>query len=158
MSDAPIYDYNMIDDDFMLPAVAGAYLLDHEQGRGRAKAFLARRMPNGEAVGAALRCDDGRVFSGANIEVASFPEGWCAETTALGHYIMGGGGKITEIAVIAERMPKVTPCGGCRQRLAEFARPETKLHLCDANGVVRSNMTFREIIEMKTRKRRAAEW
>ena len=50
-------------------------------------------------VGAALRCDDGRVFSGANIEVASYPEGWCAETTALGHYIMGGGGKITEIAV-----------------------------------------------------------
>ncbi len=57
-------------------------------------------------------------FSGANIEVASYPEGWCAETTALGHYIMGGGGKITEVAVIAERMAKVTPCGGCRQRLA----------------------------------------
>ena len=52
-------------------------------------------------VGAALRCDDGRVFTGANIEVASYPEGWCAETTALGHYIMAGGGKITEIAVVA---------------------------------------------------------
>jgi len=54
VSDAPIYDYNMIDDDFMLAPVAGAYLLDHEQGRGRAKAFLARRMSNGETVGAAL--------------------------------------------------------------------------------------------------------
>ena len=54
VSDAPIYDYNMIDDDFMLAPVAGAYLLDHEQGRGRAKAFLARRMPNGESAGAAL--------------------------------------------------------------------------------------------------------
>ena len=53
-SDAPIFDYNMIDDDFMLAPVAGAYLLDHEHGRARAKAFLARRMPNGEAVGAAL--------------------------------------------------------------------------------------------------------
>jgi hypothetical protein len=53
-SDAPIYDYNMIDDDFMLAPVAGAYLLDHGQGRARAKAFLARRMPNGEVVGAAL--------------------------------------------------------------------------------------------------------
>jgi hypothetical protein len=53
-SDAPIYDYNMIDDDFMLAPVAGAYLLDHEQGRARAKTFLARRMPNGETVGAAL--------------------------------------------------------------------------------------------------------
>ncbi len=54
VSDAPIYDYNMIDDDFMLAPVAGAYLLDHRQGRARAKAFLARRMSNGETVGAAL--------------------------------------------------------------------------------------------------------
>ncbi len=87
-------------------------------------------------VGAALRCDDGRVVAGANIEVAAYPEGWCAETTALGHYIMAGGGAITEIAVVAERMARITPCGGCRQRLAEFARPDTKLHLCDASGVV----------------------
>ena len=49
---------------------------------------------------------------------------------------MGGGGKISEIAVIAERMRKVTPCGGCRQRLAEFAGPDAKLHLCDQSGVV----------------------
>ena len=86
-------------------------------------------------VGAALRTEDGRVFTGANIEVASYPEGWCAETTALGHYIMGGGGKIVEIAVLAERMAKCSPCGGCRQRLAEFCRPETKLYLCDNAGV-----------------------
>ncbi|MDP3895781.1 MAG: cytidine deaminase [Mesorhizobium sp.] len=87
-------------------------------------------------VGAALRTADGRVFAGANVEIASFPEGWCAETTALGHYIMAGGGEISEIAVVAARMDKVTPCGGCRQRLAEFTRPSTKVHLCDANGVV----------------------
>ncbi|RJG46777.1 cytidine deaminase [Mesorhizobium sp. DCY119] len=87
-------------------------------------------------VGAALRTEDGRVFSGCNIEVASYPEGWCAETTALGHYIMGGGGKITEIAVVAERMDRITPCGGCRQRLAEFADANTKLFLCDQTGVV----------------------
>ena len=87
-------------------------------------------------VGAAIRTRDGKVFTGANIEIASYPEGWCAETTALGHYIMGGGGRITEVAVIAERMAKVTPCGGCRQRLAEFTKPETKVHLCDMNGVV----------------------
>lgn len=86
-------------------------------------------------VGAALRTEDGRVFTGANIEVASYPEGWCAETTALGHYIMGGGGKIMEIAVLAERMAKCSPCGGCRQRLAEFCRPDTKLYLCDNTGV-----------------------
>ena len=69
-------------------------------------------------VGAAIRTEDGRIFSGANVEVASYPEGWCAETTAIAHYVMGGGGRIAEVAVVAERMPKVTPCGGCRQRLA----------------------------------------
>jgi cytidine deaminase len=87
-------------------------------------------------VGAAIRTTDGRVFSGANIEVASYPEGWCAETTALGHYVMAGGGEISEIAVVAERMDRITPCGGCRQRLAEFAGPATKLYLCDQAGVV----------------------
>lgn len=89
-------------------------------------------------VGAALRTRDGQVFSGANMEVASYPEGWCAETTMLGHWRMAGGGEIDEIAVIAERMDECTPCGGCRQRLAEFTRPETKLHLCDQNGVTRT--------------------
>jgi cytidine deaminase len=87
-------------------------------------------------VGAAIRTTDGRVFSGCNVEIASYPEGWCAETTALGHYVMGGGGEIAEIAVIAERMAKVTPCGGCRQRLAEFAPAGAKIYLCDDGGVV----------------------
>lgn len=86
-------------------------------------------------VGAAIRTEDGRIYAGANIENASYPEGWCAETTALGHYVMGGGGRITEIAVVAERMIKVTPCGGCRQRLAEFAGPSARLHLCDESGI-----------------------
>lgn len=87
-------------------------------------------------VGAALRTEDGRIYSGCNIEVASYPEGWCAETTALAHYVMGGGGKITEIAVVAQRMARITPCGGCRQRLAEFAGADTRLYLCDDAGVV----------------------
>jgi cytidine deaminase len=96
-------------------------------------------------VGAAIRTSDGRVFSGCNIEIASYPEGWCAETTALGHFIMGGGGEIEEIAVIAERIAKVTPCGGCRQRLAEFTRSGTKVHLCDDTGVVES-VTMGELL------------
>jgi len=98
-------------------------------------------------VGAALRTEDGRVFSGANIEVASFPEGWCAETTALAHYVMGGGGRITEIAVVAEKMDRITPCGGCRQRLAEFATADTRLHLCDQTGVVET-LTMAEILPL----------
>lgn len=96
-------------------------------------------------VGAAIRTDDGRVYSGGNIEVASYPEGWCAETTALSHFVMGGGGRIAEVAVIAERMRKVTPCGGCRQRLAEFCEPTTKIHLCDENGVAET-VTMAELL------------
>ena len=76
------------------------------------------------------------IFAGANIENISFPEGWCAETTALSHYVMAGGGRITDVAVIAERMDKVMPCGGCRQRLAEFAATDARLHLCGADGVL----------------------
>lgn len=98
-------------------------------------------------VGAALRTEAGEIYAGANIEVASYPEGWCAETTALGHYIMGGGGKITEIAVVAEKMARITPCGGCRQRLAEFAGPDAKLHLCDETGIVQT-LTMGEILPL----------
>lgn len=98
-------------------------------------------------VGAALRTDDGRIFTGANVETASFPEGWCAETTALGHYIMGGGGRITDIAVVAEKMPRITPCGGCRQRLAEFAAADTKLHLCDETSIVQT-LTMAEMLPL----------
>ena len=60
-------------------------------------------------VGAALRTEDGRVFTGANVEVASYPEGWCAETTAIGHLVMDGGGRIAEVAVVAEKLPLCTP-------------------------------------------------
>ena len=63
-------------------------------------------------VGAALRTADGRTYAGANIENASYPEGWCAETTALGHYVMAGGGEMTDIAVVAKRMNRITTCGG----------------------------------------------
>ncbi len=96
-------------------------------------------------VGAALRTASGKVFAGANIEVASYPEGWCAETTMLGHYMMAGGGEIAEIAVVAERMDRITPCGGCRQRLAEFSKAGTKLYLCDQTGVVET-VTMGELL------------
>lgn len=89
-------------------------------------------------VGAAIRTDDGRVFTGANIEVISFPEGWCAETTALSHYVMGGGGRITDICVTAEKLDECTPCGGCRQRLAEFAPAAARVHLTDGSGITRT--------------------
>jgi len=98
-------------------------------------------------VGAAILTEDGRIFAGGNIEVASYPEGWCAETTALSHYVMGQGDTITDICVIAERLPRCTPCGGCRQRLAEFAPPDARLHLC-ADGAIVKTLTMAEIFPL----------
>jgi cytidine deaminase len=98
-------------------------------------------------VGAAIRATDGNIYAGANIEVISYPEGWCAETTAIGHMVMAGAGKIAEVAVIAEKMAKCTPCGGCRQRLAEFGTPATKVYLCDDTGVVET-VTLADLLPM----------
>lgn len=87
-------------------------------------------------VGAAILTETGRVFAGCNIENASFPEGWCAETSAIAHMVMAGETRIAEVAVVAEKMARIPPCGGCRQRLKEFGSTETLVHLCDATGVV----------------------
>ena len=87
-------------------------------------------------VGAAIRTGSGKVFAGANMENASYPEGWCAETSAIAHMVMAGERNIAEVAVVAEKMARITPCGGCRQRLKEFGTAETLVHLCDPNGFV----------------------
>jgi cytidine deaminase len=87
-------------------------------------------------VGAAVLTDGGAIFAGCNVENASYPEGWCAETSAIAAMVAGGGKRIAEVAVVAEKMPSITPCGGCRQRLKEFGSVETLVHLCDEKGVV----------------------
>ena len=90
---------------------------------------------SGFAVGVALRTASGRVFSGANVECASFPEGWCAETSAIGAMVSAGERTIAEVLVVAEHDAPITPCGGCRQRLAEFARAGTPVHAARPDGV-----------------------
>lgn len=90
-------------------------------------------------VGASVLTDDGRIYSGCNVENASFPEGWCAETTALGAMVAGGAKRVAEVVVTADAA-LCTPCGGCRQRLAEFGGGETLVHICDLSGV---RQTFR---------------
>lgn len=86
-------------------------------------------------VGAALRTPMGNIYAGCNIENASYPEGWCAETSAISHMITAGETEISEILVMAEKMDRITPCGGCRQRISEFATADTKIHLCNDKGV-----------------------
>jgi cytidine deaminase len=86
-------------------------------------------------VGAAIRAEDGQIYKGANIENLSFPQGWCAEPSAISAMIIGGAKQIKEIAVIAEKLALCPPCGGCRQKIAEFANADTKVYLCDETGV-----------------------
>ena len=103
--------------------------------RARAHAPYSRFL-----VGVALRTADGAVHVGCNVENAAFPEGWCAETTAIGRMIAtadpGGGRSIAMVCVVADRIEGrfTTPCGGCRQRLAEFGTPETVVHCFDPAG------------------------
>ena len=96
-------------------------------------------------VGAAILAEDGRVYEGANIENLAFPQGWCAECTAIGAMVMAGAKRIVEIGVIAEKMAFCPPCGGCRQKILEFASPDTRIHLYDAAGTART-MTMDELL------------
>ena len=96
-------------------------------------------------VGAAIRDENGRIHAGCNVENVAFPEGWCAETTAIGHMIMAGGRRIVEVAVLADKLPLCAPCGGCRQKISEFATPQTRVWLCDAAGP-QKNLTLAELL------------
>ena len=91
-------------------------------------------------VGAAIRTATGAVHIGANVENASYPEGWCAETSAIAAMIAAGpagdGRRIAEVTVVADRIDGrlTTPCGGCRQRLAEFSTADTPVNVVDPSG------------------------
>jgi xanthosine phosphorylase len=89
-------------------------------------------------VGAAVRAASGRIFAGANVENASYPEGNCAEASAIAAMVAAGERQITEALVVAAGERLCTPCGGCRQRLAEFAGPDVPVHLCDPHGLRRT--------------------
>ena len=90
---------------------------------------------SGYPVGAALRTVSGRIFAGCNVENASFPVGTCAEAGAIAAMIAAGERMIVEMLVLGDGEALVTPCGACRQRIREFAAPETPIHIADRNGV-----------------------
>ena len=89
---------------------------------------------SGFRVGACLRAESGRLYAGCNVENASYPEGQCAEASALGALVLGGDRRILEAVVVADGPDLCPPCGGCRQRLMEMAGPETPVHLCAPGG------------------------
>jgi homotetrameric cytidine deaminase len=96
-------------------------------------------------VGAALRAEDGSIHVGANVENAAYPQGQCAEASAIGAMVASGRRHITEVAVISDGDPPCVPCGGCRQRLREFIVPGAEIHMVGAAGQ-RFTSTLEELL------------
>lgn len=87
------------------------------------------------SVGASILTDKGNLYSGCNVENISYPLGTCAEQSAISAMIVGGDYKIAEILIFADSQQLITPCGACRQRIAEFTDETTKIHLANSSGI-----------------------
>ncbi len=98
-------------------------------------------------VGAVVRGANGRLYAGCNIENAAYPQVCCSESSAISAMIVDGEREIVEVAVIGRGDALVTPCGGCRQRLREFARGDTPIHVCGPQGV-RKTMTLEALLPL----------
>jgi cytidine deaminase len=96
-------------------------------------------------VGAAVLDEHGRIHAGCNVENAAYPQGLCAEANAIAHLVMAGGRRIQAVAVAGVADDPVTPCGGCRQKLREFAADGTPVLVADATGL-RARYTLGELL------------
>ena len=88
------------------------------------------------AVGAAVLDEQGRIHAGCNVENAAYPQGWCAETSALAAMVLAGGRRAMALAVCAVSEHPVTPCGGCRQKLREFAADDCPVWIAGPDQVL----------------------
>jgi cytidine deaminase len=86
-------------------------------------------------VGAAVLDERGRIHRGGNVENAAYPQGWCAETSAIAAMVAAGGRRIVAAAVCGVADEPVTPCGGCRQKLREFADDDCPVWITDLDHV-----------------------
>ncbi len=96
-------------------------------------------------VGAAIRTVSGKVFSGCNVENAAYPEGTCAEAGAIAAMVAAGEIEIAEVFVIADAHMPVPPCGGCRQKIAEFAKGDVPVVMATVAGR-RSETTVADLL------------
>ncbi len=112
--------------------------------RAVAAAGNARPSVSEFPVGAALLCDDGRIFEGCNVESPSLLQVYCAERVALLSALAAGARGFEALAIHAPKKPGIVPCGICRQMLAEFA-PEIKIYL-QADGDAIRETTLGELL------------
>lgn len=85
-------------------------------------------------VGAAIRSRSGAVYAGCNVENVAYPQGTCAEAGAIAAMVAGGDTTIAEVCVVADAPAPLPPCGGCRQKLAEFAGADTTVTMATTDG------------------------
>ncbi|SEO50059.1 cytidine deaminase [Salinihabitans flavidus] len=96
-------------------------------------------------VGAALRGVSGAVYTGCNVENVSYPEGTCAEAGAIAAMVAAGERRFTEVYVVADSTVPVTPCGGCRQKMAEFSTGDAVIVMANLDGK-ELRMTISELL------------
>lgn len=98
-------------------------------------------------VGAAILADDGQTYGGCNVENVSYPLGQCAEASAISAMISNGATKIQQVLIASPNKDYCPPCGGCRQKIREFADADTMVHLMTSDGKSKS-MTLGELLPM----------
>jgi cytidine deaminase len=89
---------------------------------------------SGFKVGAAIRAASGTVYTGCNVENVAYPEGTCAEAGAIAAMVAAGETALHEVYVVADSPLPVSPCGGCRQKLAEFGAGDVQVHMGTVDG------------------------
>lgn len=112
------------DDDALDPAIVAALI------RARNSAYAPY---SHHPVGALVVSESGTRYAGANVEVAHY-KGICAEASAIAAMVSAGERQLREVWVIGPGEHLCTPCGDCRQRIREFATPETRIRVVDAEG------------------------
>lgn len=100
---------------------------------------------SGYKVGAAVLCESGAIHVGCNVENAAYPQGLCAEAAAIAAMVAAGGSQIREVCLVTSGPKAGTPCGGCRQKLAEFARPDTLVFIATPGGI-ETTFTMAELL------------
>lgn len=96
-------------------------------------------------VGAAVRTPSGRIFSGCNVENAAYPQGSCAEAGAISAMVAAGEHEIVAVLTVCDGEEVGTCCGGCRQRISEFAGDDTPVYAAGPDGV-RATFTVGELL------------
>jgi cytidine deaminase len=128
------------DSSNLTPAQRDALLAAARAAMARAHAPYSRFQ-----VGAAVLDMQGRIHAGCNVENAAYPQGVCAEAGALSAMVLAGATQLRAVLVMGHGEGLVTPCGGCRQKIREFAGPDTPILIANAQQV-RASFTLDELL------------